>query len=68
MFYFIRKSLIEGKHILYEIQKFMTVQCLIEWAHIHKPDIINNLLADTQTGDAVSGRSPKAVRWQQIPH
>lgn len=60
---FYRKILIERKCTLYEIQKFMTVQCLVEWSHVPKPDTANNLLAVTQTGDVVS-RGSKSVKWQ----
>lgn len=60
---FYRKILIERKCTLYEIQKFMTVQCLVGWSHVPKPDTANNLLAVTQTRDVVS-RGSKSIKWQ----
>lgn len=56
--YLIGKSFIEGKDI-HEIQELMTIQCLEEWAGVHKPDMIQNLGADVQTGDGTSGRRSK---------
>lgn len=62
MSYFILKSLIEGKHTLYKIQKFMTAQCLVDGLMFIN-HITNNLLAVTQTGDVVS-RNPKGIKWK----
>lgn len=60
---FYRKNLIEEKHLRYETQKLFIVQCIIEWAHIYKPDLTNNLFVVTQAEDIVL-RSPEVVEWQ----